>query len=173
MMSSAGDDLGAMDPGLGPAPSRDEDAAPAVWSQFLAPEPFRDVDPSLYRIETTASPAAAVEAWVTAQPLAPSDSTAALVVDRAETRLRTVAPDQMAAYDRLRSEGREPLDAMRAAAPAAGGVGRAAEAADGPPSGPRTPRPFGPWDSLSSEAGPSAGLGDDVAPQAPGRQLEI
>jgi hypothetical protein len=81
MMSSAGDDLGAMDPGLGPAPSRDEDAAPAVWSQFLAPEPFRDVDPSLYRIETTASPAAAVEAWVTAQPLAPSDSTAALVVD--------------------------------------------------------------------------------------------
>lgn len=39
-----------------------------------------------------------------AQPLTARDSAAALVLDRAETRLRAVAPEQMDVYDQLRSE---------------------------------------------------------------------
>ncbi len=189
MMSSAGDDLGAMDPGLGPAATRGEEAARAVWSEFLASQPFGEVDPSLYRFETMAPPAAALEAWMAAQPLAALDSTAALVLDRAETRLRTVAPEQMAAYDRLRSERCAPLEAMRAAAPAAAAGEGGVEAAGGPrgsgapgsavatttPEAARGPArgPFGPWDSLSNEATPAASVGDDVAPLAAGRQLGI
>ena len=179
-MSTSGDDLAARGPGLAPAATCDVHADRARWSEFLAPEPFGDLDPSLYRFETTASPAAAVEAWMAAQPLAGGDATAALVVDRAETRLRAVTPDQMARYDRLRSEGREPLEAMRAVAPSigAGGVeaeaGCAAVATAAPEAGRgATPGPFGPWDSLSGETRPAVGLEDDVPPQAPGRQLGI
>lgn len=136
--------------------------------------------------ETTASAAAAAEAWMTAQPLADRDSTAALVLDRAEARLRVVAPEQMAAYDQLRSEGgRAPFEAMRAVAP---NVQHAAprpldhdDPAGGPaPASPRSPevheapRPgsLGSWTSLNSETGASAGAGiPDLTFQPPSREL--
>ena len=113
------DDAGpAMHPGPGPGRLGPDDADRDSWSEFLVPGPFGDVDPGLYRFERAAAPEMAVEAWMTAQPLAERDPTATLVRDRAEERLRVAAPEQMAAYDQLRSEGRQaPLEAMRAIAP--------------------------------------------------------
>ena len=176
----------AMGPGPGSGRVGPDEVDRESWREFLAPGPFGNVDPALYRFETTAAPETAVEAWMTAQPLAEPDPTAALVRDRAEARLRVAAPDQMAAYDQLRSESRQaPLDAMRAIAPMIqrGDPGAAAAPpAGGSPTtratapvagGGSQPGPLGPWASLSSETGPAVVAGPDSAPAPPSRQLEL
>jgi hypothetical protein len=55
--------------------------------------------------------------WGAAAPWAGTDPAAASAVRKSEERLRTLHPFAMARYDRLRSEGASPLDAMREAAP--------------------------------------------------------
>ena len=164
------------------------------WDEFLAPGSFADIDPALYRFETMASAGTAVEAWMTAQPLEDSDPTAALVRDRAEERLRDVAPEQMGVYDQLRSQGGQaPLEAMGAVAATlrTAGGGSGPEAAPGPsPPTPQSPAetvatgpleagqgtdagPLGPWSSLTSEGGAPPGLEDAPARRAPESHLWI
>jgi hypothetical protein len=55
-------------------------------------------------------------AWGAAAPWAENDPEAAAALRRTEERLRTLHPYAMGRYDRLRSEGASPLDAMREAA---------------------------------------------------------
>jgi hypothetical protein len=55
-------------------------------------------------------------AWGAAAPWADTDPEAAAALRRAEERLRTLHPYAMDRYDRLRSEGASPLDAMGEAA---------------------------------------------------------
>ncbi|WP_433234880.1 hypothetical protein [Actinomadura nitritigenes] len=57
------------------------------------------------------------EAWGAAVPFAAESSSAAAAVRKCENRLRDLHPHAMTHYDRARSEGKEPLDAMRQAAP--------------------------------------------------------
>ena len=52
-------------------------------------------------------------AWGAAAPWADADPEAAAALRRTEERLRTLHPYAMTQYDRLRSEGASPLDAMR------------------------------------------------------------
>jgi hypothetical protein len=53
--------------------------------------------------------------WGTAAPYADTDPEAASALRRAEGRLRVLHPYAMARYDRLRTEGADPLEAMREA----------------------------------------------------------
>ena len=55
--------------------------------------------------------------WGAAAPWAGNDPGAASAMRKSEERLRTLHPFAMAHYDRLRSEGASPLEAMREAAP--------------------------------------------------------
>jgi hypothetical protein len=55
--------------------------------------------------------------WGAAAPFAGTDPAAASAMRKSEERLRTLHPFAMARYDRLRSDGASPLDAMREAAP--------------------------------------------------------
>ncbi|MFA1546134.1 hypothetical protein [Actinomadura chokoriensis] len=57
------------------------------------------------------------EAWGAAVPFASDNASAALAVRKCEERLRRLHPHGMGHYDRLRSEGMVPLDAMAQAAP--------------------------------------------------------
>ena len=100
-----------------PTLGRDEDTDRETWSKFLVPPDFRHIDPALYRYEISAGPAAALDVWLAAEPWADTDSDAALAMSRADERLRAVAPDPMAQYDRLRAQGQQPLEAMHAVAP--------------------------------------------------------
>lgn len=56
-------------------------------------------------------------AWGGAACFADSDPAASLALRRCEARLRTLHPYAMARYDRLRTEGMNPLDAMRESVP--------------------------------------------------------
>ncbi|GLX02647.1 hypothetical protein [Microtetraspora sp. NBRC 16547] len=56
-------------------------------------------------------------AWGAAVPYAPSDSAAERARLRCEQRLRELHPYGMSRYDRLRTEGLGPVEAMRKAAP--------------------------------------------------------
>jgi amino acid permease-like protein len=55
--------------------------------------------------------------WGAAAPWAGTDPAAASAMRKSEERLRVLHPFAMTRYDRLRSEGADPLDAMREAAP--------------------------------------------------------
>lgn len=59
----------------------------------------------------------AARAWAGAASHADVDPAAAAAMRKCEDRLRTLHPHAMARYDRLRSDGASPLDAMREAAP--------------------------------------------------------
>ena len=59
----------------------------------------------------------AARIWGAAAPWAATDPAAASAVRKSEERLRTLHPFAMARYDRLRTDGASPLDAMREAAP--------------------------------------------------------
>lgn len=56
-------------------------------------------------------------AWAGAASFADEDPAAALALRRCEGRLRALHPYAMARYDRLRTDGMSPVDAMREAAP--------------------------------------------------------
>ncbi|MFF0520708.1 hypothetical protein ACFYTC_18500 [Actinomadura nitritigenes] len=57
------------------------------------------------------------EAWGAAVPHTADSSSAAAAVRKCENRLRDLHPHAMSHYDRARTDGMEPLDAMRTAAP--------------------------------------------------------
>ncbi|WP_160573462.1 hypothetical protein [Actinomadura physcomitrii] len=57
------------------------------------------------------------EAWGAAVPYTATSSSAAAAVRKCESRLRDLHPHAMSHYDRARTDGMEPLDAMRRAAP--------------------------------------------------------
>ncbi|GAA0241352.1 hypothetical protein GCM10009527_042440 [Actinomadura nitritigenes] len=57
------------------------------------------------------------EAWGAAIPYTANSSSAAAAVRKCENRLRDLHPHAMSHYDRARTDGMEPLDAMRKAAP--------------------------------------------------------
>ncbi|TDC91975.1 hypothetical protein [Actinomadura sp. 7K507] len=57
------------------------------------------------------------EAWAAAVPHASGNASAALAARKCEERLRHLHPHAMSHYDRFRSEGKDPLDAMTEAAP--------------------------------------------------------
>jgi len=157
----------------------------AVWSSFLVPEPFRHVDPSLYRFESGAEPAAALEGWMAAERWADRDPEAVLVLSRAEERLRVVAlPGPIAEYDQLRNDGQDPGEAMRVVAPlvtvADGTPGRVEQRLCAPPDvlpGGRGggevaaataegtgPGPLVPWASLNSSDDPTSRHPDGPGP---------
>jgi hypothetical protein len=98
-------------------------------------------------------------AWSGAASYADTDPVAASAMRKSEERLRRLHPYAMARYDRLRSEGAGPLDAMRTAAPL---FARAPHARPGDAGAPR--RPIG----APSEQEDSQQLGEHpvVAPRA-------
>lgn len=94
-----------------------------------------------------------------ADPAAPwYDPSAAAVMRRAEQRLRVLHPTAMARYDRLRSEGAEPAEAMRQAAPLFGYPPRAHNPPYTPPRSITAAKPATP-------AAPDAGPVQDRAAQ--------
>jgi hypothetical protein len=89
----------------------DRDAARSGWAPALDPGWLRRAD--LYQT---------AQAWGTAMPYADRtmpwyEPAAATATRKCEERLRMLHPHAMARYDRLRSEGMGPADAMREAAP--------------------------------------------------------
>jgi hypothetical protein len=72
----------------------------------------------------------AARTWGAAAPYADTEPDAASAMRKTEEQLRSLHPYAMSHYDRLRSEGASPLDAMREAAPL---FGREPYARPGPP----------------------------------------
>lgn len=99
----------------------------------------------------------AAQVWGLSMPYADPatpwyDPSGAAVMRRAEQRLRVLHPTAMARYDRLRSEGAEPAEAMRQAAPMFGYPPRAHNPPYTPP---RSLSAAKPATSARSDAGPS------------------
>jgi hypothetical protein len=89
----------------------ERDAGRAVWSSALDPQWVRHAD----LVDTA-------RAWGAAMPYADRnvpwyEPSAATAMRKCEERFRDLHPYAMARYDRLRSEGLGPADAMREAAP--------------------------------------------------------
>ena len=100
--------------------------------------------------------------WGTAAPWADTDPAAASAMRKSEERLRTLHPFAMARYDRLRSQGASPLDAMREAAPLFGLHPHAR------PAPTRSPLAI---DALVADAAPEPGITDGTSRQ-PGPELD-
>ena len=100
--------------------------------------------------------------WGAAAPWAGTDPAAASAMRKSEERLRTLHPFAMARYDRLRSEGASPLDAMREAAPLFGLHPHAR------PAPTRSPLAI---DALVADAAPEPGITDGTSRQ-PGPELD-
>lgn len=94
--------------------------------------------------------------WGAAAPRAGTDPTAASAMRKSEERLRTLHPFAMARYDRLRSDGASPLDAMREAAPLFGLQPHAR------PAPTRSPLAIG---APAADAAPEPGITDGTASQ--------
>jgi hypothetical protein len=106
----------------------DREAARTGWAPALDPDWLRQAD----LVQTAA-------AWGAALPYADRsvpwyEPAAATAMRKSEERLRDLHPLAMARYDRLRSDGMGPAEAMREAAPLFAGPPRAYDA-------PYTPRP--------------------------------
>ena len=95
----------------------------------------------------------AARAWSAAAAYADADPEAADAVRTCEQRLRALHPYAMACYDRLRSDGAAPLDAMREALPL---FARAPHARPGDPAAER-PRPGRPGRSRHGIMGQQRG----------------
>jgi hypothetical protein len=108
----------------------------------------------------------AARAWSAAAAYADADPEAADAVRKCEQRLHVLHPYAMAWYDRLRSEGAAPLDAMREALPL---FARAPHARPGDPGAERRglPAPDSPgtaaWDSSADESGVAQAAADSSA----------
>ena len=94
--------------------------------------------------------------WGAAAPWAGTDPTAASAMRKSEEHLRTLHPFAMARYDRLRSDGASPLDAMREAAPLFGLQPHAR------PAPTRSPLAI---DAPAADAEPEPGITDGTASQ--------
>jgi hypothetical protein len=104
---------------LGAQTRADHDAAQAGWAPVLDPGWLRQAD--LFQV---------TRAWGAAMPYADRavpwyEPAAATAMRKCEERLRVLHPHAMARYDRLRSDGMGPADAMREAAPLFAGPPRA------------------------------------------------
>ena len=105
--------------------------------------------------------------WGAAAPWAGTDPAAASAMRKSEERLRTLHPSAMARYDRLRSDGADPLDAMREAAPLFGLYPHARPAPTRPalaidaPAADAAPEP-GVTDGISGRSGPEPGPDQDA-----------
>ena len=95
--------------------------------------------------------------WGAAAPWAGTDPAAASAMRKSEERLRTLHPFAMARYDRLRSDGANPLDAMREAAPLFGLHPHAR------PAPTRSPLAI---DALVADAAPEPGITDGTCKPA-------
>jgi hypothetical protein len=100
--------------------------------------------------------------WGAAAPWAGTDPAAASAMRKSEEHLRTLHPFAMARYDRLRSQGASPLDAMREAAPLFGLHPHAR------PAPTRSPLAI---DALVADAAPEPGITDGTSRQ-PGPELD-
>ncbi len=100
--------------------------------------------------------------WGAAAPWAGTDPAAASAMRKSEERLRTLHPFAMARYDRLRSQGTSPLNAMREAAPLFGLHPQARPA----PS--RSPLAI---DAPAADAAPEPGITNGTSRQ-PGPELD-
>ena len=94
--------------------------------------------------------------WGAAAPWAGTDPAVASAMRKSEERLRTLHPFAMARYDRLRSEGASPLDAMREAAPLFGLH---------PHARPAPARPALAIDAPTADAAPEPGITDGTSRQ--------
>ena len=119
----------------------------------------------------------AARAWSAAAAYADADPEAADAVRRCEQRLRILHPYAMAWYDRLRSDGAAPLDAMREALPL---FARAPHARPGDPAADRRglAAPDGPgaasWDNGADDPGVAQDAADSSIPgQAERRGQQI
>jgi hypothetical protein len=95
--------------------------------------------------------------WGAAAPWASTDPTAASAMRKSEERLRTLHPFAMTRYDRLRSDGASPLDAMREAAPLFGLHPHAR------PAPTRSPLAIG---APTADAAPEPGITDGTSSQS-------
>jgi hypothetical protein len=108
----------------------------------------------------------AARAWSAAAAYADADPEAADAVRACEQRLRALHPYAMAFYDRLRSDGAAPLDAMREALPL---FARAPHPRPGDPAAERRglAAPDGPgtasWDSSADHSGMARAAADSSA----------
>ena len=108
----------------------------------------------------------AARAWSAAAAYADADPEAADAVRICEQRLRVLHPYAMARYDRLRSDGAAPFDAMREALPL---FARAPHARPGDPAAerPGLAAPDGPgtasWDSSADDSGVAQAAADSSA----------
>jgi hypothetical protein len=100
--------------------------------------------------------------WGAAAPWTGTDPAAESAMRKSEERLRTLHPFAMARYDRLRSQGASPLDAMREAAPLFGLHPHAR------PAPTRSPLAI---DALAADAAPEPGITDGTSSQ-PGPELD-
>lgn len=118
----------------------------------------------------------AARTWSAAVAYADADPEAADAVRRCEQRLRVLHPYAMAWYDRLRSDGAAPLDAMREALPL---FDRAPHARPGDPAAERRglAAPDGPgaasWDSADDSAVAEAAADSLASGQADRRGQQI
>jgi hypothetical protein len=103
----------------------------------------------------------AARAWCAAAAYADADPDAAAAVHKCEERLRVLHPYAMARYDRLRSEGADPVDAMREVIPL---FGRAPHARPGDPAPAR--RSLAAPDSADAAARDDTGTGAAAMVQA-------
>jgi hypothetical protein len=133
----------------------DREAARAGWAPALDPDWLRQAD--LFQAART---------WGAAMPYADRsvpwyEPAAATAMRKCEERLRDLHPLAMARYDRLRSDGMDPAEAMREAAPLFAGPPRAYDA-------PYTPRPVltaGTGEDLTwTTADPASDLGELTGP---------
>jgi hypothetical protein len=121
---------------LGAQARADRDAARAGWAPVLDPGWLRQAD--LFQV---------TRAWGAAMPFADRavpwyEPAAATAMRKCEERLRVLHPYAMARYDRLRSDGMGPADAMREAAPLFAGPPRAHDT------------PYAPRQGLGTAVGP-------------------
>jgi hypothetical protein len=94
--------------------------------------------------------------WGAAAPFAGTDPAATSAMRKSEEHLRALHPFAMARYDRLRSDGASPLDAMREAAPLF---------ALHPHARPAPARPALAIDPLAADAAPEPGIADGTSRQ--------
>lgn len=114
-------------------------------------------------------------AWGGAACFADSDPAAALALRRCEARLRELHPYAMARYDRLRTDGMSPLDAMRESVPL---FARSPNVRTGEPAATRAAltveatAEFG-WEAADSDIATETAAGSDEEQQAEQRGRHI
>ncbi|QFG22891.1 hypothetical protein [Actinomadura sp. WMMB 499] len=109
------------------------------------------------------------EAWGAAVPYAAENASAASAVGKCEERLRELHPHAMSHYDRFRAENKDPLAAMREAAPY---FDRDPNIRTGEPAAPRKELHEGAGDRWAATVhGPDRGEWEEARQEQRGRQI--